>query len=358
MKHKKISVYLSILLFCTGCDAALSTPSVSLPAFVTATLPVTAASAPTATVLPPTIAPTISPIAGTTTSEINVRADTSTASQSLGTIPAFNPVQVIGKDASGIWYQILFNNGTGWVRADFVLLSDATAEIPVIVGEAETGSAGRGVVLRGVNVRSGPGQDFDSLGLLNQNDVVSILGKDFSGTWIKIKYPPAEDGAGWVAAEYLQVTNLDAIPQSDEAVERTPTKIIETPLAQSSPPPLQQSTLTDNDTINAPLAVFVLSANGVRSVQFQGQVAALADGEDWFRFSAENDDVVIQVLCDSGGIKVELFQEGAANDLKLECGTSQIFPVGQGQEYLLRISPIPIDTNVSIKYELKIKISK
>ncbi|MBI3169538.1 MAG: SH3 domain-containing protein [Chloroflexi bacterium] len=353
MNHKKLSALIVTILFCSGCDATPTTPSIALPEFVTATLPATSAPITTQTSPSPTTAPTIAPLAGTTTSEVNVRVDTSTASESLGTIPAFSTVQIVGKDISGIWFRILYNNDAGWVRADYVQVSDVTAEIPVWGAETGSGSAGRGVILRGVYVRSGPGKDFDSLGLLNQNDVVSILGKDSSGAWMKIAYPASADGTGWVAAEYLQIDNAGNIPTLDEATEVTATN---TPESSSSVP--AQTALTDGDTADAPLAIFVLSPAAVRAVQFQGEVSA-ADGEDWIGFSSQSDDVVIQVLCESGGIKVELLQTAAAPSLmELDCGGVQNFQITEGQNYFLRILPVLNSDQTSIKYELKIKVSE
>ena len=357
MTYKYLSVFLSIVLLCTGCDASPVTPVLPLPEFVTATLPITAAPIATATLIPPTITPTVSPIAGTTTSEVNVRVDTSTASQSLGTIPAFSAVQVIGKDTSGIWFRVLINNEAGWVRSDFVQLTDATAVVPVFVAETSNGATERGVVLRGVNVRSGPGQDFDSLGLLNQNDVIPILGKDSSAAWIKISYPVSVEGTGWVAAEYLQIENHDAIPILDEIAEVPATKSAETTSQPETIP--QQPILADNDTADTPLKTFILSENASHSIQFQGEISASnGDSEDWVGFFAESNNVVIQVLCESGAIKVELFQAGIPIELASDCGDVELVQVMPQQEYLLRLSPKNMDSSATINYQIKLKIVK
>jgi uncharacterized protein YraI len=358
--HKKLYSLIAIFLFCTGCDVTQTTPSISTPEFVTATLPPTALPAATQTAPLPTVAPTIVPISGSTTTEVNVRAETSTASASLGTIGAFSPIQIIGKDASGYWVQIVFSSsptGTGWVRADYVQVTDATAEIPVVDAGTGNGSALRGVVLRGVNVRNGPGKDFGSLGLLNQNDVVPILGKDSSGTWVKIEYPASPDGAGWVALEFLQVENPDAIPVLNENAQPTEAATnavgIETPLVFAS----AKAALTDGDTAEVPLALFTISAASARAFQFQGEVSAPdGDGVDWIGFSSQSKNVVIQVLCDSTGIQVELQQIGGTpNLLSLSCGGVQKIQVNSEQVYLLRVSPITSGSPIYIYYNLKIK---
>ena len=342
-----------MLMVCTGCDATLATPTVSLPQFVTATLPPTPIPASTLPPLPPTVAPTVAPIPGRTTTEVNVRADTSTVSESLGTVAAFSAVQIIGKDASGIWLQVLFNEGTGWVRADYVQVETPSAEIPVVGVDSGTGGGARGVVLGGVNIRSGPGKDFESLGLLIQNDVVSVLGKDSSGAWFKIAYAPAPDGAGWVAAEFLQVDNAEALPVVEAATQNevSSTEVPATPISA-------QIAWMDGDSADSPLASFELSAVSARAVQLQGEVSAPGgDTQDWVRFSAQGTEVVIQVSCESGSLLVELSKNGEAfAPLDVGCGGTQRTQVSPGSDYLIRLSPAASD--VYIKYGLHIELDR
>lgn len=340
-------------MVCTGCDATLATPTVSLPQFVTATLPPTPIPASTLPPLPPTVTPTIAPIPGRTTTEVNVRADTSTVSESLGIVAAFSPLQIIGKDASGIWLLIIFNKGNGWVRADYVQVENPSAEIPVVGVDSGTGGGARGVVLGGVNIRSGPGKDFESLGLLIQNDVVSVLGKDPSGGWFKIAYAPAPDGAGWVAAEFLQVDNAESLLVLEAA---TPNEVSSTEVPAK--PLMAQTALMDGDRADAPLAFFELSAASLRSAQVQGEVSAPGgDTQDWVRFSAQGAEVVIQVICESGGLLVELAKNSEAfNPLGVDCGGTQRTQVSPGNDYLIRLSSAASDTY--IKYEVRIKIER
>lgn len=284
-----------------------------------------------------------------------MRADTSTASESLGTVAAFSAVQIIGKDASGKWLLVLFNEGTGWVRADFVQVENPSAEIPVVGVDSGTGGGARGVVLGGVNVRSGPGRDFESLGLLNQNDVVSVLGKDPSGAWFKIAYAPAPEGAGWVAAEFLQVDNAEAL-QVLAAATQTEANSTESPAM----PITAQIAWMDGDSAESPLAFFELSAASARAVQVQGEVSAPGgDPQDWVGFSAQSAEVVIQVLCESGSLLVELSQNGEAfNSLDVDCGGRQRTQVSPGSDYLIRLSPAISDGSAYVKYQLRIELDR
>ncbi|NWF64746.1 MAG: SH3 domain-containing protein, partial [Chloroflexi bacterium] len=296
-------------------------------------------------------APTAAPIVGTTTSEVNVRADTSTASQSLGTAPAFSTVQVIGMDESGIWLKVIYNETTGWVRADLVQLAAASAEVPVVNAGSGAGSEVRGVILRGVNVRSEAGTEFKSLGLLSQNDVVAILGRDATGAWLKIAYPAAPEGTGWVASEYVQVENLEAVPVAGEAAQAEAETPIQLPL--TAPP---RTASNDGDNADAPIATLVLSAAGAKAFQVQGEVSAPeGDAEDWFAFSAERNTIVIEISCEPGAIQVELLQSTTPL-FTLGCDEVKEIQIKPSEAYHLRVSPVLTEEPSFARYNLKIKI--
>lgn len=346
----KKAVFFSVLLvLLTGCDVTPVTPTVSLPAFVTATLPPTSTAVATSAPQLPTAAPTIALIPGRTTTEVNLRQDTSTASPSLGTIPAFTSLQVTGKDASGLWVQVLYDGKTGWVRADYVQADDASAQIPVLGAGTGEGSSARGVVLRGVNVRSGPGTTFDSIGLLNQNDVVPVLGRDSSSAWFQVQYT---ESTGWIAAEFLQVENAEALPVVNAAPQAT-----EAVEAQPQTEPASQTALPDNDSASAPLVVFKLGDN-IQTALFQGEVSSPnGDSEDWVGFSSNSKQVVISISCNFRSVQVELMKpDRTTNVLSNECEQSNSIQVQPGQAYLLRISPLPTDQPAFRVYQIRIEI--
>ncbi|GMV33776.1 MAG: hypothetical protein DCC59_10315 [Chloroflexi bacterium] len=335
-------IWIALIVLLSGCDASPSTPDVVLPLFVTATLPPSAAPPSTRTASPPTAAPTIDPIPGTTTSEVNVRVEPSTASQSLGTIPPFSTVQVAGKESFGYWLRIVFDDGNGWVRADYVQVS---GEVPLVDAGAGSGSGARGAILRGVNVRSGPGGDFDSLGLLNQRDIVFIMGKNSSGGWFHISYPPAPEGAGWVSADFVEIANAVAIPIFGDG----------TPLAETSESaPEKIAAPADGDTADAPLANFALSPASARAIQFDGEISAPDDLEDWLAFSSSQSEIAIQFLCKTGAAQVELTLSGLP---PIGCGEAQSARVEPGVVQLLKITPASTGDWVRAQFEIRIAIS-
>ena len=122
---KLIFFMLTAALLVSGCGLNLSSASSATPTpfIITATLPPSPLPSPTETSAPPTPPPTAAPHEGTTTSQVNVRGEPSTASAPLGMIGPNTKVQVIGKDPSGNWLQIVFTqaaNGKGWLTAQYV----------------------------------------------------------------------------------------------------------------------------------------------------------------------------------------------------------------------------------------------
>src|SRR6266536_453853 len=103
---------LIVLLLSTSCNTPLREERVPPPtAFIlTTTLPATPTVAPSETPLP-TPQPTVASVDGTASTQINVRAEPSTASNILGIIPADTKLEILGKDPSGNWYQINYSQG-------------------------------------------------------------------------------------------------------------------------------------------------------------------------------------------------------------------------------------------------------
>ncbi len=299
----------------TGCEVNFSAENVtSTPVFITATLPATAIPLPTQTLLPPTAVPTIPPIDGTTTTQVNVRAETSTASDNLGTIAQFSPVQIIGRDASTSWYQIIYAsapNGSGWIRAEYVQVNVA-AEIPVIESVSGGGVGVSGLVIQKINVRSGPGTTFDTLGELNPNDVVFISGRDESGAWMQIEFANSADGKGWAALEFLKVENVDSLPVIETASPTSDAaENMNTPQANGF-----SSAMPDGDSMEAPLANINFSPLGTRTVQIEGSVSSLSgDIEDWVQFTSYTNRIAIHLFCSGETLQVELISNGEVSEI-------------------------------------------
>jgi uncharacterized protein YraI len=348
---KNIFLFILTMTLCAGCGGNIGNAFTATPEFVTATLPpAPSPQAAQATQMLTLTAPVSSaveesntaPVEGTTTTQVNVRAGTSTASKSLGMIGPFVKVQVIGRDASGSWHQIVYaesETGKGWVRAEYVQVN-APAEIPLVDNTTGSGSSVSGLVIQKINVRNGPGTEHDLLGVLNSNDIVFITGKDPGGAWIQIEFAgaPDPDGKGWVAAEFLQVGNIEAVPIIGAAVEETamPTGVTSTPNVDV------MSAMQDGDSMQTPLAVAVFSATDSSALQVSGDVSAPdGDTEDWIRFTTTGEVVAIEVTCPGNTLRVELWQdEKPVDGFSLSCGDKSFVAIAPNNRYFLRLSNV------------------
>jgi uncharacterized protein YraI len=360
--HKNIFLLISTILLCTGCSGNLATGNISTatPGFVTAilpSLPAPQAGQETQTPTPPIPTPetNISPVEGMTTTQVNVRAAPSTASKSLGMISPFVKVQVTGKDASGSWYQVIYADSTigkGWLRAEYAQVN-ATAEIPLVEIAAGSGTAVSGLVIQKVNVRSGPGTEFESLGILNPNDIVFITGKDAGGKWIQIEFADSPDGKGWVTAEFLQTGNIENVPLLGNA-----TTVPATPMMAATRPNANvMSAMVDNDSMQAPLASTFFSPTGSRTLQVNGDVSAPdGDMEDWIKFTTDSEVVEIKLTCSSNSLQVELWKDDSPlEDSVLSCGDKSFITVASSSSYFLRLSQPSVNEPRYTSYSLSVE---
>jgi uncharacterized protein YraI len=62
------------------------------------------------------------------------------------------------------------------------------------------------------NIRSGPGLEFERIGMLSQGQEAEILGQDPDGFWWLIKAPNVEGERGWVSRDYVIARNAGEVP--------------------------------------------------------------------------------------------------------------------------------------------------
>ena len=347
-------------LLTSGCGLSLSSPSYATPTpfIITATLPPSPLPPPTGTLELPTLAPTAMPHEGTTTSQVNVRGAPSTASAPVGMIGPNTKVQIIGKDPSGNWVQILFTQGPegkGWLTAQYVNVKDMTS-LPVI-GSAN-GSGLSGVIIQQVNVRSGPGTENNTVGILNSKDVVTLTGKDPSSGWFQIQYANGAEGKGWVNAAYVQATGVDTLPIVGGTGEvlgtGTPTNV------PSTITPTLIAAPQDNDSAQSPAVSVTFSPYGTRSLIYSSDVSAPeGDPEDWIQFTPYSTTVIASLNClGSGKLNVDLLQAGRSiqNWGSLACGETKQLNLSSGLPYLLRLSAVSQGSVlVSVHYIINIE---
>ncbi|MGE5465147.1 MAG: SH3 domain-containing protein [Syntrophothermus sp.] len=287
----------------------------------------------TETALPSPAQPTLAPVEGTTSTQVNVRAEPSTTGGILGIIPANTRVQITGKDPAGNWWQILYpqgQEGKGWVTSQYVSAANGTV-VPVIGGGPDAGTGSTAVIQQQINVRSGPGTSFNSLGTLNARDVVRLTGKDPNSTWLQIEFQSGPDGKGWVNAAFVQATGVESLPiitEGGTAVGTgTPTGIPPTPTITVIP------AWEDNDSQDHPIASVILEPQGTQTLIYRGDVSSpQGDPQDWIRFTSYKDVVFASLHCSqTSHLMAGVFENGRPTSIVLACGDS--------------LKPIPVKTN-------------
>lgn len=269
-------------------------------------------------------------------------------------------IQIIGKDPSGYWAQIIFSQsptGNGWLTLQYINVKNFNA-IPVISIAAGLEPEHRGVIIQQVNVRSGPGTTFNALGLLNPKDVVALTGKDSSGIWLQIQFTSSCDRKGWVIASFVQASGVDTLPiiaQTGELISiGTPTGIRPTVTAVIITAPL------DNDSANTPAVNIVFSPSGSCSLIYTSDVSTpKGDAEDWIPFTPYTNEIVASLTCHGNGkLNIEVWQNGSVlqNWSQLFCGNTGQINVLSGQSYLIYFFVVPDGNNLEdVHYMISIE---
>jgi L,D-peptidoglycan transpeptidase YkuD (ErfK/YbiS/YcfS/YnhG family) len=125
-----------------------------------------------------------------TASKLNVRSGAETTYGIIGSVVKDQTLSVVSK--SGSWYKINYNGRTGYVSSDYVQASGTTpsAESTTYIVTAST-----------LNVRSGAGTNYASIGSVTKGQKLSVVSK--SGSWYKINY---NGGTGYVSSDYVQAS--------------------------------------------------------------------------------------------------------------------------------------------------------
>lgn len=107
-----------------------------------------------------------------------------------------------------------------------------------------------------INVRSGPGTDYDSIGVMIAGETAPALGRSAGGSWIKITYPGVASGVGWVYSPLVTLLGGGDIPVVEPPPTSTPkvTPTIDPTLASQF---IVEAAPTRLPTFTAPPALIV-----------------------------------------------------------------------------------------------------
>ncbi|HEX7620809.1 MAG TPA: SH3 domain-containing protein [Anaerolineales bacterium] len=362
---KKLVLHLMLLsLVAAGC--ATSKPAVT-PFATPSPSPVPSQTpTPSATIKQPAFTPTSILIDGTLIFKVNVRSGPGTTYDSLGQLEAGSNIQVTARDSAGAWYQILFPNspnGHGWVAAQFVTIAPGTV-VPLDATPTPAGPTGR--VIQRLNVRSGPGTAFDSLGLIEPGVAVSLTGKNTTASWFQIVYPAGPGGRGWVTSQYVQTDAASDLPVIDDFGNIVTPGAAGTPSGPgTAPTPTVGPAIADGDSSASPAVRVTFSAIGTTRFVFSSQVSApQGDGEDWVEFTPfsnteTNAQLMLSLTCTGNDdLTVDLWQGDKLLSEwgNLACGdTRKTILLPAGRTYLMSLAPLPGDGLRLVAYILTVQ---
>ena len=142
----------------------------------------------------------------------------------LGILEGGNKARIVGKNQSGEWWAIRIpyvEGEVGWVNDAQVQAYD-TGGVTVfdeteVVSASETEAVPadelpRLQAITPTNVRSGPGLEFERIGLLSEGQEAEILGKDPEAFWWLIKIANVEGERGWVSRDFVVAQNAEEVP--------------------------------------------------------------------------------------------------------------------------------------------------
>jgi hypothetical protein len=90
-----------------------------------------------------------------------------------------------------------------------------------------------------LNVRSGPGTNYNQVGLLAAGTTVVVVGKNEDTTWWQIDYPDGPDGLAWIAIGYGTAQNTDGVAVANiPPTPIPPTPAVPTPTPIPTTPPV------------------------------------------------------------------------------------------------------------------------
>ncbi|MEO8611931.1 MAG: SH3 domain-containing protein [Chloroflexota bacterium] len=148
----------------------------------------------------------IAPSNATAYGTINVRSGPGAQYDIVGQLNADEQVTVDGRESEkGGWLRVTLEGGIiGWVASFAVLLDGDAEDLPIIPSELPTPS-GDSVTMSAygrVNVRSGPGMQYNIVGQFDVDDTAQVTGRsDNNNDWLYIENDSLK---GWVA--YFTVT--------------------------------------------------------------------------------------------------------------------------------------------------------
>lgn len=147
-----------------------------------------------------------------TTDFLNVRTGPGANFARVAQLAQGQTMDLTGRNADNTWVQMRVPGGAaGWVSAHYIAPSTQIGSLPIASNTGVTpgftppqsyGFGQTGVVTAtGLNVRYGPGLDFNRFATLNNGASVSLVGRSGNSGWLLVQL--ANGSSGWVNAGFI-----------------------------------------------------------------------------------------------------------------------------------------------------------
>jgi len=107
------------------------------------------------------------------------------------------------------------------VKAD-VFAQQPTVAIPTVTGTPQGPYIRVNADNDSINVRSGPGTDYDITGVMIAGQTATAYGRSAGGSWIQVSYPGVPGGVGWVYSPLVTLLGGGDIPILEQPPTSTP----------------------------------------------------------------------------------------------------------------------------------------
>ena len=149
------------------------------------------------------IVPSMAADIGTVTSDtgLNLRSEASTDASVLATLDYGTQVDVLSTSGDGTWHKVTYNGMTGYMSGDYLQVTEEQ-----LYGQVMDGP---------LNIRSGPGTEYGTVGSLSTSTIVEIeeLVGGYGG-WYKIEQ-------GYVSSDYVAQVDASVAASSGKGSQIT-----------------------------------------------------------------------------------------------------------------------------------------
>jgi heat shock protein HslJ/uncharacterized protein YraI len=145
----------------------------------------------------------------------------------FGVAPTGSKAEVLGESEDGEWWAIrlptnLADEGMGWVAKVYTSASNAagvpeieTPDLPKQITPDSPASGAPSLITREpLHVRTGPGNDYPSLGTVGIGSILAVVGVSPDKEYYVVNVPLeiSQSGQGWIPARYVRAENVSNVP--------------------------------------------------------------------------------------------------------------------------------------------------